>query len=109
MTLYDIAALKAVPEIVVLPACDAGRADVMAGDELLGTAFALLQAGVRNVIAPIMPIPDSASVGLMLDLHDGLAESLTPAAALRRADDMGAGSEDPHRAGAVAAFLSIGV
>ncbi|MGH9227061.1 MAG: CHAT domain-containing protein, partial [Acidimicrobiales bacterium] len=82
LTVYDLERLKAVPEVVVLPACDAAVAAVRAGDELLGTATALLGLGVRTVIAPVTVVPDEATASLMVALHRRLRAGQRPAEAL---------------------------
>ena len=101
LTVYDIEQIRAVPRIVVLSACDAAVADVRTGDELLGTAAALLGMGVRSVIAPVLPVPDAATTPLMVDLHRRLLGGARPAAAL-------AGTGAGHDRTATAAFLCIG-
>lgn len=91
LTVYEIERLRAVPRTLVLPACDAAVVDVRPGDELLGTAAALLGLGVAAVVAPVLPIPDVASTPLMLRLHRHLAAGLAPSAALAAAS-----ADDPH-------------
>ena len=51
LTVYDLESLGAAPRVVVLPACNAGIAAVSVGDELIGTASALLGIGVGHVVA----------------------------------------------------------
>ena len=92
LTVFDLEALDRAPTVAVLPACSAGRSEVRAGDELLGTTAALLRLGVRSVIAPVMAIPDQATVGLTIALHERLARGIGPAAALA-----GAAVESPRR------------
>ncbi len=101
LTVYDIERLQAVPRLVVLSACDAAVAEVRAGDELLGTAAALLGLGVRSVIAPVFAVPDQATTPFMVALHRRLLTGARPAAALAGA----APGQDPA---AAAAFLCIG-
>jgi len=101
LTIYDIERVQAVPRLVVLSACEAAVSDVRAGDELLGTATALLGMGVRTVVAPVFAVPDAATTPLMVAFHRELLAGARPAAALARA----ASGQD--RA-AVAAFLCIG-
>lgn len=85
VTVYDLEHVGRPPSIVVLSACEAGRVAVRGGDELLGTAAALLQLGVGAVIAPVTAVPDHAVVPLMDDLHRGLHRGMDAASALRRA------------------------
>ena len=101
LTVYDSERVRSVPQLVVLSACEAAVADVRAGDELLGTAAALLGMGVRSVVAPVFAVPDAATTPLMVALHQELVAGARPAAALARA------SAGQDRA-AVAAFLCIG-
>jgi len=82
LTVYDLERLRAAPETVVLSVCDGAVSAVHVGDELLGTASALLGLGVRSVVAPVVPVPDDATVGAMVGLHRRLAAGDTPAAAL---------------------------
>lgn len=83
LTVYDLEALPAAPETVVLPACNAARSSVYDGDELLGTAAALLQGGVRSIIAPVTVVPDATVVpDLMVELHTHLMAGRRPAEAL---------------------------
>lgn len=108
LTVYDLERLRAVPDTFVLPACDAATAAVRSGDELLGTAAALLHLGVRSVIAPVMAVPDLATTALMLDVHRWLCEGAEPAAALALAT-----ADARHRGGPLdlvvaACFVCIG-
>lgn len=82
LTIYDVEALSSPPALVILPACHAAAAAVGVGDEVLGTASALLGAGVRAVIAPVTVVNDEATVGVMAMLHRRLAGGLAPNAAL---------------------------
>ena len=84
LTVYDLDQLQAVPDLVVLPACDVARAGRI-GDELVGVAHTLLGQGVRAVIAPVLPVPDRATARLMCAVHRRLADGDDPAAALAAA------------------------
>ncbi|MGQ0774132.1 MAG: CHAT domain-containing protein, partial [Pseudonocardiales bacterium] len=61
LTVYDLERLDAVPHTVVLAACDAGRSVMRAGDEPLGLSAAFLGLGTRQLVAPVVPIPDGAT------------------------------------------------
>ncbi len=103
LTVYDFERIRRVPLVAVLSACDAAVADVRAGDELLGSAAALLGLGVRSVVAPVFSVPDDATTPLMIAFHEGLVTGLSPSAALARA------CARPGRAtAAAAAFLCVG-
>jgi tetratricopeptide (TPR) repeat protein len=101
LTVYDLERLRRAPAVVVLSACDAAVAAVHEGDELLGTAAALLCLGVRSVIAPLIPVPDGATTAMMVALHHGLRAGKRPAQALADARH----GQDPT---AAAAFVCIG-
>ncbi len=101
LTVYDLERLRRAPSVVVLSACEAAVAAVHDGDELLGTAAALLALGVRSVIAPLMPVPDAATTAVMVGLHHRLRAGERPAEALAHA------GEGQDLAAAVA-FVCIG-
>ncbi len=84
LTVYDLERLRRPPAVVVLPACTAGHAAVGVGDELIGTASALLGIGVRTVIAPLTVVNDGATVSVMELLHQHLRTGSTPGEALAR-------------------------
>jgi CHAT domain-containing protein/tetratricopeptide (TPR) repeat protein len=101
VTVYDLERLGRAPRTVVLAACDAAVSAVRVGDELLGTAAALIGLGVRSVIAPVMPIPDGTTAPFMVALHRRMVAGDSPAQALvaaRAGQDQAAGT----------AFICIG-
>ncbi|MGH1493531.1 MAG: CHAT domain-containing protein, partial [Acidimicrobiales bacterium] len=108
LTVYDLETLESAPETVILPACDAARSSVRHGDELLGTASALLQVGVRTIVAPVTVVPDSTVVPtLMVELHRRMIEGRPPGDALveaRRTID----AEEQGPGLTAASFLTIG-
>lgn len=75
LTAYDLERLQPLPRLVVLASCNSGRHAVRAGDELLGLTATLLACGVRQVIAPVVPIPDAETAPLMTYLHEYLVAS----------------------------------
>ncbi len=82
LTVYDVESLANPPSLVVLPACNAGVSAVRVGDELIGTASALLGTGVGTVIAPLTVVNDEATVPVMACLHRHLAAGRSPSDAL---------------------------
>ena len=106
LTVYDLDQLQAVPDLVVLPACDVARAGRI-GDELVGVAHTLLGQGVRAVIAPVLPVPDRATARLMCALHRHLADGDDPATALAAAG-AGLDLDRPADRLAAAAFVCLG-
>lgn len=79
---YDIDQLEAVPDVVLLSACEVGRSSVRWGEELIGMTAAWLHAGARCVVASPAAVNDEAAYDVLVALHRGLATGLDPAAAL---------------------------
>lgn len=82
---YDIDQLDAVPDVVLLSACEVGRSTVRWGEELIGMATAWLHAGARCVVASPAAVADQAAYDALVAVHRELANGLTPAAALAAA------------------------
>lgn len=82
---YDVEQLRRVPSVVILSACELGRSQVRAGEQLLGMTTAWLHAGARCVIASPVLVSDEAAGELLPLVHRGLAEGAPPAVALARA------------------------
>lgn len=93
---HDLDELAAPPRVVVLSACDVGRAD--GGDAVIGMAGALLALGTATVVASVTPVRDAATPEFMSAFHAGLAAGRSPARALAAA---------PSSPG-VAGFLCLG-
>ncbi len=85
LTVYDLQRLRCAPTQVVLAACEAAQPHVLAGDEVLGLAVALLAQGTSSLIAPLLPILDTVTVDLMLEYHRQLVSGVLPAFALTAA------------------------
>jgi CHAT domain-containing protein len=93
LTVYDLERLERVAPTILLPACHAATAAVRAGDELIGTAAALLGLGVRSLVAPVGAVPDDATRSVMVIAHDALRRGAGPAQALAAARAAHAGDE----------------
>jgi hypothetical protein len=87
LTVYDLEGLTSAPSTIVLAACEAGRSDVWAGEEIMGLAGALFALGTRTLVASVAPVPDRETRPLMLAFHAALLAGDTPARALRRAGE----------------------
>jgi tetratricopeptide (TPR) repeat protein len=85
LTVYELERVDRAPRSVVLASCDAAVSAVHLGDELLGTASALIGLGVGSVVAPVMPVPDGATTEFMVALHRHLLAGDSAAAALAHA------------------------
>lgn len=72
-------------ELVVLSACETGRANVAAGDELIGLGRGFLYAGAGALIASLWRVADALAVELMAHLYQGLSAGASKSAALRAA------------------------
>lgn len=79
---YDIDGLAAVPDVVLLSACEVGRSTIRWGEELIGLVGAWLHAGARAVIASPAVVADEAAYAVFSRLHEALAKGLPPAEAL---------------------------
>ncbi|MGH3941675.1 MAG: CHAT domain-containing protein [Pseudonocardiaceae bacterium] len=107
LTVYDLERLEAVPHTVVLAACDAGRSVMRAGDEPLGLSAAFLALGTRQLVAPVVAIPDGAAVELMTGFHHLLASGVRAPEALAQVQQQWAVGPPSARA-AAAAFVCMG-
>jgi tetratricopeptide (TPR) repeat protein len=74
---HDLEGLARPPRVVVLSACDAGRAE-----GVMGMASVLLAAGTTCVIASVTPVRDEPARDFMVAFHRLLAGGLSPARAL---------------------------
>jgi tetratricopeptide (TPR) repeat protein len=107
LTVYELERLTRPPHHVVLAACDTGRPHIVAGEELLGFGAALLGGGTATLVAPVVPVPDVATVPLMRSYHEGLRSGRSPAEALAVAQSK-FGGEDTAGWAAAAAFICLG-
>ena len=70
------------PHLVLLSACEVGRATVRAGGEALGLASVLLRTGVACVVAALAPLPDETALAVMTRTHQMLRSGVPVAGAL---------------------------
>lgn len=82
---YDVDRLPRVPPLVVLSACELGRATVNWQEEGMGMAIAWLHAGAECVIASTSVVADEIAHDVLLRIHEGLRAGLAPAAAVAAA------------------------
>jgi hypothetical protein len=107
LTVYELEHLDHPPHHVVLAACDTGRPQIVAGEELLGFGAALLGSGTATLVAPVVAVPDAATVPLMRAYHEELRAGRSPAEALAAAQG-GLDVDDPAGRAAAAAFVCLG-
>ncbi|MDN5861769.1 MAG: CHAT domain-containing protein, partial [Pseudonocardia sp.] len=103
---HDVERLPRAPRTVVLASCDGGRSVVCAGDELLGLSAALLAAGSARLVAPVVPLPDLATVSTMDAFHAAMADGKCAAEALAAARERMRGTEPAEVA--IAGFVCFG-
>nr|WP_240977567.1 CHAT domain-containing protein [Planctomonas sp. JC2975] len=96
---YDIERLRRMPSTVVISACELGRSSVGWGHEALGMARTWLQAGARSVIASPVCVNDDDACEVLSEVHSGLADGISPVAAL---------AEATERTGIATPFLCYG-
>jgi tetratricopeptide (TPR) repeat protein len=108
LTVYDIERSGTGPETVVLSACDAARAGVQPGDELMGAVAALLSLGVRSVVAPLLAVSDRSTTPMMIDFHRALAGGQQPAEALATAAEAARRRGGPGDVAAACSFVCMG-
>ncbi|WP_433473344.1 CHAT domain-containing protein [Spirillospora sp. CA-142024] len=80
LMVHDLDELTVPPHLIVLSACDVGRADE--GDAVLGMAGVLLALGTATVIASVTPVRDEATPAFMTAFHTAVAAGLPPSQAL---------------------------
>jgi CHAT domain-containing protein len=108
LTVYDLERAGSGPRTVVLSACDAARAGVQPGDELMGAAAALLSLGIRSVVAPILPVSDRATTPMMVGFHRELSHGTSPTAALAVAGREARERGGPGDLAAAGSFICLG-
>lgn len=79
---YDIDQLDAVPDTVVLSACELGRASTRSGEETVGMTAAWLHAGARTVISSPAVVADDVACDVLSAWHRHLRAGRSPAEAL---------------------------
>lgn len=70
--------------LVTLSACESGRSQVLAGDELVGLARAFLGAGAASLVVSLWLVEDETTAALMADWYARMPAQ-RPGAALREA------------------------
>ncbi|HXU30014.1 MAG TPA: CHAT domain-containing tetratricopeptide repeat protein [Thermoanaerobaculia bacterium] len=84
--LPDVYNLRLGADLVVLSGCETALGQKVRGEGLVGLTRGFLYGGARQVLASLWRVEDRATAELMSRFYRGLlAEGLTPAAALRKA------------------------
>jgi CHAT domain-containing protein len=72
-------------ELVTLSACETGRANVAAGDELIGLGRGFLYAGAGALLASLWRVADEHTSSLMASIYAALAAGASKSGAVRLA------------------------
>lgn len=85
LSLYDLYQLRLPAELVTLSGCATGMNVVAAGDELIGLARGLFQAGAQSLLLTLWDAHDAGTAEFMQGFYVRLRQGLTKAAALKEA------------------------
>ena len=85
LSLYDLYELRLSAELVVLSGCATGLNVVAAGDELMGLARGLLQAGAKSLVLSLWDVNDRSTAEFMVAFYKRLQSGSGKAESLRGA------------------------
>src|SRR5207302_9840060 len=85
LSLYDLYQLKLPAELITLSGCATGLTAVAAGDELMGLARGLLQAGGKSLLLSLWNVHDRSTTGLMSSFYRQFCGGVNKVQALHRA------------------------
>jgi CHAT domain-containing protein len=95
LTAADVMQLDLAGTHVTLSACESGRNEVFAGDELIGLTRAFLGVGASTLVVSMWLAQDEATANVMEKYYEWLHEGAGPAQALRAAQ-LAIKGEHPH-------------
>jgi len=72
-------------EMIVLSACDTGRSEIAAGDEVIGLTRAFLHAGTRTLVASLWPLSDKSASSMVRKFYASYSKGLSPERSLNEA------------------------
>lgn len=81
----DVAGLRIPVDLVALSACQTGLGRIVAGEGVLGLAWAFARAGVGSLMVTLWSVSDAASTSTMVAFYQALVAGQPKAAALRTA------------------------
>lgn len=85
LTAADVMQFDLSDALVTLSACESGRSQVIAGDEIIGLTRAFLGAGAATLVVSLWLVQDDTTAALMAAWYEQLRSGLGQAAALRAA------------------------
>jgi CHAT domain-containing protein len=95
LTAADVMQLDLTGALVTLSACESGRNEVFAGDELIGLTRAFLGVGAPALVVSLWLVQDETTASLMEKYYEQLRDGAGPAEALRTAQ-LAIMEERPH-------------
>src|SRR3712207_1269883 len=84
LTAADVMQLDLAGSFVTLSACESGRNEVFAGDELIGLARAFLGVGASTLVVSLWLVQDEATASLMEKYYERLRAGAGPRSEERR-------------------------
>ena len=85
LTAAEVMQLDLTGALVTLSACESGRSQVVAGDEIIGLTRAFLGAGAATLVVSLWLVQDETTAALMGSWYAQLRHRMGRAAALRAA------------------------
>ena len=95
-------------ELVTLSACETGRANVAASDELIGLGRGFLYAGAGALLVSLWQVPDISTLYFMERMYKALRGGASKAAAICEAQQFMLAEEPWHHPAFWGAFQLIG-
>ncbi len=92
----DVCNLNLDGMLVVLSACETGKATIIGGDEPMGLSRGFLYAGAATLVQSLWFAEDTATTQIMADFYRGLQRGLAKGAALRAAQLAQLHDGQPH-------------
>jgi CHAT domain-containing protein len=83
LTAADVMRMDLNDALVTLSACESGRNEVYAGDEIIGLTRGFLGAGAATLVASLWLVQDGTTAWLMERWYEQLSDGVGRAAALR--------------------------
>jgi CHAT domain-containing protein len=85
LSLYDLSHLQLPAELVVLSGCATGLNVITPGDELIGLARGLLQAGAQSLVLSLWDVHDESTKDFMIAFYARLQHGQSKSAAMQAA------------------------